>query len=108
MKSSKRLLPTRRVVGCPTKWPCSLAAGRAPGAIGDYIWHDANWDGFQDGDESPLANITVSLKGLAGVILQPPAPMARFMNKNTAGRIIKRIQIISPVALSVDPPDPDL
>jgi hypothetical protein len=34
--------------------------------------------------------------------------MARFMNKNTAGRMIKRIQIISPVALSIDPPDPDL
>jgi hypothetical protein len=30
-------------------------------SIGDYVWHDTNADGEQDGDESGLANVTLAL-----------------------------------------------
>lgn len=36
---------------------------RAQGAIGDYVWHDANGDGVQDASETPLAGVVLVLTG---------------------------------------------
>jgi len=47
----------------------TLGSGALVGSIGDYVWHDANWDGFQDEGESPLANITVLLKDAEGKLI---------------------------------------
>src|SRR5699024_4579984 len=35
-------------------------------AIGDYVWVDRNKDGIQDGNEKPLAGVTVDLYDKAG------------------------------------------
>ena len=36
------------------------------GSIGDYVWEDKNANGVQDGNESGIANVTVTLSGTDG------------------------------------------
>jgi len=46
-----------------------LQPGGGFGKIGDYVWHDANWDGIQDANENPIPHITVWLKDEEGNVL---------------------------------------
>ncbi len=38
-------------------------------SIGDYVWHDQNANGIQDGDEKPMAKVVVNLLGSDGKTL---------------------------------------
>jgi hypothetical protein len=39
-----------------------------PGAIGDFVWYDADSDGYQDTDEPGIPNVTVNLVSVANGI----------------------------------------
>jgi hypothetical protein len=39
------------------------------GAIGDFVWNDANRDGIQDAGEAGIDNVTLSLKNGAGALV---------------------------------------
>ncbi len=40
-----------------------------PVEIGNYVWRDNNNNGIQDGNEAPLANVTVQLLNSAGTVI---------------------------------------
>ncbi len=41
----------------------------APASLGDWVWHDADLDGLQDGGEPGLAGVTVTLYDGSGVVV---------------------------------------
>ena len=41
-------------------YACAEIGGN-PGAIGDFVWHDADRDGIQDVGEPGIANVTLDL-----------------------------------------------
>ena len=51
-------------------WDAGLVAPRrAPGALGDFVWEDLDFDGIQDADEPGIPNVTVQLFTTANVLV---------------------------------------
>lgn len=49
-------------------------------SLGDYVWNDANSNGIQDVNESPMANVTVTLSGVSNASFMPQQSIS-----NTSG-----------------------
>ena len=78
-----------------------LPPGPGPSCIGDYVWHDENWDGIQDPGEDPLPNITVFLKDAGGNPLSS-------METNVNGNYLFDGLTAGTYQVEVDVNDPDL
>ena len=50
------------------------------GSLGDYVWYDANYDGLQDGTESPAPDVPVSLEAYIGPNAATPEQLANPAN----------------------------
>lgn len=50
------------------------------GSLGDYVWFDANYDGLQDGNESPAPDVPVYLEAYIGPNAATPEQLANPAN----------------------------
>jgi PKD repeat protein len=78
-----------------------LPPGPGPSCIGDYVWHDKNWDGIQDPGEKPLPKITVFLKDANGNLITS-------METNVNGNYLFDGLTAGTYWVEVDVDDPDL